>query len=97
MTIASKSAALTSLAAASGLGRVAVLRGIGLARLRADDLDVAARLAEPEDGIPEFQVLVELLDEDGDALALVCHGCVPHHGSIVQCCKLVSGGRSRPR
>src|SRR5512135_953435 len=70
------------------LGRVAVLRGVRLARARADDLDVAARLAEPEDRVPELQVLVELLDEDGDALASqVIHGALlwgferrPHGG-----------------
>ena len=67
--MASKSAGLDVARRGVGLGRVAVLRGVGLARLRADDLDVAAGLAEPEDRIPELQVLVELLDEDGDALA----------------------------
>ena len=52
-----------------GLGGIAVLGGVSLARLGADDLDVAAGLAEPEDRIPELQVLVEFLDEDGHALA----------------------------
>ena len=51
------------------LGGIAVLGSVRLARLGADDLDVAAGLAEPQDRIPELQVFVELLDQDGHALA----------------------------
>ena len=59
-----------------GLGGVSVLGGVGLAGLGADDLDVAAGLAEPQDRIPELQVLVKLLDENGHALAFgTAHGC----------------------
>lgn len=50
------------------LRRIAVLRGIRLPGLRTDDLDVATRLTEPVNWIPEFQVLVKLLDEHGDSL-----------------------------
>ena len=64
-----------------GLGRVAVLGGVGLARLGADDLDVAAGLAEPHDRVPELEVFVEFLDQDGHALAF--HVA---HDDRLRCC-----------
>ena len=73
-----RSGALTSLGRDVGLGGVAVLGRVGLSGLGSDDLDVAAGLAEPQDRVPELEVLVELLDQDGHALALqVAHHVAP--------------------
>src|SRR5207245_7905849 len=50
-----------------GLRRVAEFTGVGLAGPGADEHDLGAGLAEPVDGVPDFELLVLLLDEDGDA------------------------------
>src|SRR5207237_2497889 len=56
------------------LGRVAELARIRHARFRADERDFAAGFLEAVVGIPNFKLLVLLLDENGGAFVVQVHG-----------------------
>ena len=78
MITASRSCGLDLVGRGVGAGGVAVLGQVGFSGLWSDDRDVGSGLAEPQDRVPELEILIKLLDQHGHALALqVAHHVAP--------------------
>src|SRR2546428_510676 len=56
-----------------GPARVTVLAGVGFASLRAHGDDRRAGFLEAVERIPEFHLLIQIVDEDGDGFARELH------------------------